>query len=122
MDNDAYGHVNNTVYYSWFDTAVNAYLVERGVLDIVAGPTICLVVETGCRYAQAVTFPETVEAGICVAHLGTSSVRYEIGLFVGGGVRAIAEGFFTHVHVNRNTRRPLPFGDDWRTVLTAIAA
>lgn len=121
MDNDAYGHVNNTVYYSWFDTAVNAHLVEAGVLDIAAGPTICLVVETGCRYARAVTFPEIVEAGIRVAYLGQSSVRYEIGLFTGGGADAAAEGFFTHVHVDRKTRRPLPFGEDWRTVLTALA-
>lgn len=121
MDNDAYGHVNNTVYYSWFDTAVNAHLVETGVLDINAGATICLVVETGCRYARAVTFPETVEASIRVAHLGQSSVRYEIGLFTGGSADAAAEGFFTHVHVDRATRRPLPFGDDWRSVLTALA-
>lgn len=75
MDNDVYGHVNNTVYYSWFDTAVNAYLVDAGVLDIMAGREIALVVETGCRYAGSVSFPETVEAGIRTTHVGTSSVR-----------------------------------------------
>lgn len=121
MDNDAYGHVNNTVYYSWFDTAVNAHLVEAGVLDIVSGSTICLVVETGCRYARSVSFPESVEAGIRVDHLGTSSVRYAVGLFVGGGGEAVAEGFFVHVHVDRSSRRPVPFDAAWRSVLGALA-
>src|SRR5665811_1387715 len=84
MDNDAYGHVNNVVYYSWFDTAVNAYLIEQGVLDIAHGETIGLVVETQCRYFAPLAFPQTVEAGIRVARLGASSVRYEIGLFAQG--------------------------------------
>lgn len=121
MDNDAYGHVNNTVYYSWFDTAVNAYLVDAGVLDIAHGASIALVVETGCRYARAVTFPQSVEAGIRVVHTGTSSVRYEVGLFLAGEQAAVAEGFFVHVHVDRNTRRPVPFTPDWRAALAAIA-
>ena len=120
MDNDAYGHVNNTVYYSWFDTAVNAYLVDAGVLDIAHG-TICLVVETGCRYARSVTFPQSVEAGIRAVHIGTSSVRYEIGLFLAGSREAAAEGFFVHVHVDRDTRRPLPFTPGWRAALAAIS-
>lgn len=121
MDNDAYGHVNNTVYYSWFDTVVNGYLVDAGVLDIAAG-TICLVVETGCRYARSVTFPQAVEAGIRVVYTGTASVRYEVGLFIAGERAAAAEGFFTHVHVDRNTRRPLPFTPAWRAALAAITA
>ena len=122
MDNDVYGHVNNTVFYSWFDTAVNAYLVDAGVLDLTAGGEIALVVETGCRYARAIAFPETVEAGIRVTHVGTSSVRYEVGLFPAGAQAAAAEGFFVHVLVDRNTRRPTPFPDPWRTALRAIAA
>ncbi len=122
MDNDVYGHVNNTVYYSWFDTAVNAYLVDAGVLDMMAGQEIALVVETGCRYARAVAFPETVEAAIRTTHVGTSSVRYEVGLFLAGAHEPVAEGFFVHVLVDRNTRRPTPFPDDWRAALAAIAA
>ena len=121
MDNDAYGHVNNTVYYSWFDTAVNAYLVDADVLDIAHGASIALVVETGCRYARAVTFPQSVEAGIRVVHLGASSVRYEVGLFLAGEQAAVAEGFFVHVHVDRATRRPLAFTSVWRAALEAIA-
>lgn len=122
MDNDVYGHVNNTVYYSWFDTAVNAYLVDAGVLDMIAGREIALVVETGCRYARPIAFPETVEAGIRTTRVGTSSVRYEVGLFLAGGALPAAEGFFIHVLVDRNTRRPTPFTDSWRIALMAIAA
>ena len=105
-DNDVYGHVNNVVYYSWFDTAVNAYLIEAGALDIRAGEVIGLVVETGCRYARPLAFPQPVEAGVRVAKLGTSSVRYEIGLFAGGDPEPAAEGFFVHVYVDRASRRP----------------
>jgi acyl-CoA thioester hydrolase len=121
MDNDAYGHVNNTVYYSWFDTVVNGYLVEAGVLNIAAGPTICVVVETGCRYAQSVSFPQAVEAGIRVVYIGLSSVRYEVGLFIAGKRTAAAEGFFVHVHVDRDGRRPLAFTPEWRAALVAIS-
>jgi len=120
-DNDVYGHVNNVVYYSWFDTAVNAYLIERQALDIHAGDVIGLVVETGCRYARPLAFPQAVEAGIRVARLGTSSVRYEIGLFAAGDTEAAAEGFFVHVYVDRATRRPTPLPDKLRAVLEAIA-
>ncbi|QYE34911.1 acyl-CoA thioesterase [Polymorphobacter sp. PAMC 29334] len=121
MDNDAYGHVNNTVYYSWFDTVVNGYLVDAGVLDIATSPTICVVVETGCRYAQSVTFPQGVEAGIRVVHTGLSSVRYEVGLFIAGTRTAAAEGYFVHVHVDRESRRPLAFTPQWRSALIAIS-
>lgn len=120
-DNDVYGHVNNVVYYGWFDTAVNACLIEAGALDIETGPIIGLVVETGCRYAKPLAFPQTIEAGIRAAHIGTSSVRYEIGLFAAGAADAAAEGFFVHVYVDRKTRRPVPLPTPLRTVVTALA-
>ena len=106
MDNDVYGHVNNVVYYSFFDTAVNGYLIEAGALDIHAGTTIGLVVETQCHYFAPLAFPQAVEAGLRVAHLGRSSVRYQIGLFAAGEDRAAAAGHFVHVYVDRQTRRP----------------
>jgi acyl-CoA thioester hydrolase len=108
MDNDVYGHVNNVVYYSWFDTAVNATLIEQGVLDIHAGSTIGLVVETQCFYFAPLAFPQTIDAGIRVARLGTSSVRYEVGLFAQGEEMSAARGHFVHVYVDRETRRPVP--------------
>jgi len=120
-DNDVYGHVNNVVYYAWFDTAVNAYLVEAGALDIHAGGVIGLVVETSCRYARPLAFPEIVEAGVRVAKLGTSSVRYEIGLFGRDEAPAAAEGFFVHVYVDRASRRPVPLPAKLRAALEAIA-
>ena len=120
MDNDAYGHVNNVVYYSWFDTAVNAWLVEQGLLDIHHGNPIGLVVETGCCYHRSVAFPETVEAGIRIAALGTSSVRWEVGLFTAGHGGPAAEGHFVHVYVDRTTRRPVPLPDAWRQVLLPL--
>lgn len=120
-DNDVYGHVNNVVYYSWFDTAVNTWLIEVGLLDIENGNPIGLVVETGCRYAASVQFPQTVEVGIKVERLGSSSVTYRIGLFVEGGEDAAAEGHFTHVYVDRETRRPTPLPDTWREKLSSIA-
>lgn len=122
MDNDVYGHVNNVVYYSFFDTAVNAWLVEKGLLDIEKGAVIGLVVETGCTYARPVAFPEEVQAGIAVSRIGNSSVRYEIGLFVNGNPEPAAEGFFVHVYVERDGRRPLPLGEDWKRTLAEIAA
>jgi acyl-CoA thioester hydrolase len=108
MDNDVYGHVNNVVYYSWFDTAVNATLIEQGVLDIHGGSTIGLVIETQCNYFAPLAFPQTIEAGIRVAKLGTSSVRYEVGLFAQGEPLTAAKGHFVHVYVDRDTRRPVP--------------
>ncbi len=120
MDNDAYGHVNNTVYYSWFDTAVNALLVEWGLLDIQAGQTIGLVVETGCRYHRSVAFPESVDAGVRIARLGTSSIRWEVGLFTAGHDAPAAEGHFIHVYVDRGSRRPVPLPAPWRDRLAAL--
>jgi acyl-CoA thioester hydrolase len=121
MDNDVYGHVNNAVYYSWFDTAVNAYLIEQGALDIHLGETIGLVIETQCNYFAPLAFPQTVEAGIRVAKLGKSSVRYEVGLFAQGAEQAAAQGHFIHVYVDRQTRRPVPLPEKLRTVLETLA-
>ena len=107
MDNDAYGHVNNVVYYSWFDTVVNAHLIEQGALDIHHGEVIGLVIETQCNYFSSIEFPQSVEAGLRVAHIGRSSVRYEVGLFAQGQPLTAAKGHFVHVYVDRATRRPV---------------
>jgi acyl-CoA thioester hydrolase len=119
-DNDSYGHVNNTVHYSWFDTAVNAWLIEAGLLDVAAGDPIGLVVETGCRYAQSLAYPEPVEIGLGVERLGTSSVTYRLGVFAKGSDEPAAEGHFTHVYVGRESRRPTALPADWRTKLETI--
>jgi len=119
-DNDIYGHMNNVVHYSLFDTAVNGFLMERGVLDPHGGEQVFLVVETGCRYLGEMAFPDMITAGLRVAHLGTSSVRYEIGLFRNDEPLASAEGFFVHVNVDRETRRPAPISPAARTVLEAL--
>lgn len=116
-DNDVYGHVNNVVYYSWFDTAVNAHLIEQGALDIHQGPVIGLVIETQCNYFAPLAFPQNVWAGLRVAHLGTSSVRYEVGLFAEHEELAAACGHFVHVYVDRHTRRPVPLPQPLKTTL-----
>ena len=121
VDNDAYGHVNNTVYYEWFDSAVNAWMIEQGMLDIASGDPIALVVETRCTYAAPLTFPETVEIGLAVAQLGRSSIRYRIGVFAEGGDTAAAEGEFVHVVVDRSTRRPVEIPAEWQEKLEAIS-
>jgi acyl-CoA thioester hydrolase len=120
MDNDVYGHVNNVVYYSYFDTVVNQFLIEEGVLDIEASPVIGLVVETSCAYHAPITFPDRVEAGIRVARLGNSSVRYEVGLFRNDDPTPAATGHFIHVYVDRETRRPASVPDAMRAVLSRI--
>jgi acyl-CoA thioester hydrolase len=120
MDNDAYGHVNNVVYYSWFDTAVNAYLIEQGVLDIHQGDTIGLVIETQCNYFSPLAFPQTVEAGIRVSRLGASSVRYEVGLFAKDEPLTAARGHFIHVYVDKQSRRPTPLPLNLKTVLETL--
>ena len=120
-DNDAYGHVNNTVYYEWFDSAVNAWMVEQGMLDIANGDPIALVVETRCTYVAPLEFPQIVEIGLAVAELGRSSIRYRIGVFAGGTTEAAAEGEFIHVVVDRTTRRPAPIPMEWRMKLEAIS-
>lgn len=121
-DNDAYGHINNTIYYGWFDTAVNGWLIEQGLLDIAAGNPIGLVVETGCRYAAPLAYPEPVEVGLAVEALGSSSVRYRLGVFATGSGASFAEGFFVHVYVGRDSRRPVPLPAAWRAALEAIRA
>ncbi len=120
MDNDVYGHMNNVVHYSLFDTAVNGWLIERGVLDIHGGDQIGLVVETGCRYFAEMAFPDIITAGLRVVRLGSSSVRYEVGLFRNDEPVAAAEGFFVHVYVERATRRPKALGAQLRQALESI--
>jgi acyl-CoA thioester hydrolase len=122
MDNDVYGHVNNVVYYSWFDTVVNEYLVRNGVLQIDAGEVIGLVVETQCRYFSELAFPQPVDAGLRVGRLGTSSVRYEIAIFAEQSATASAQGHFVHVYVDRATRRPTALPAPLRAVLERIQA
>ncbi len=122
-DNDVYGHVNNVVYYSWFDTAVNGYLIDQGVLDIHAGELIGLVVQTQCHYFSPLAYPQPVLAGIRVGKLGQSSVRYEVGLFAGDGsadAPCAARGFFVHVYVDRQTRRPRPLPPSFVAVLERL--
>lgn len=120
MDNDVYGHVNNVVYYSFFDTAVNATLIEQGLLDPATSAVIGLVVETGCRYSAPISFPENIEAGLRVARLGSSSVRYEIGLFKQDEELAVAEGHFVHVYVDSAERRPSPLPERLRAFLATL--
>lgn len=120
-DNDLYGHVNNVVYYSWFDTAVNGLLIERGALDIHDGGVIGLVVETHCNYFEPLAFPQTVVAGLRVAHVGASSVRYEVGLFADDAtLPCAARGHFIHVYVDRATRRPAPLPPELLCVLETL--
>jgi acyl-CoA thioester hydrolase len=120
MDNDVYGHVNNVVHYSLFDTAVNRMLIQRGVLDIHAGGVIGLVVHTQCHYFDSIAFPQIVHAGVAVTQLGTSSVRYELGLFADAAERSAARGEFTHVYVDRASRRPVPLPAALRAVLEPL--
>jgi acyl-CoA thioester hydrolase len=107
-DNDAYGHVNNVVYYSWFDTVVNEYLIAAGALDIQASTVVGLVVQTQCSYFSELAFPQRVDAGLRVAHAGRSSVRYELALFGALADTASAQGHFVHVYIDRASRRPVP--------------
>ena len=121
MDNDVYGHVNNVVYYSFFDTVVNQYLVEGGVLDIERSTVIGLVVETGCQYFSPVTFPDVVTGGLRVARLGNSSVRYEVGIFRNDEPLTAAKGHFIHVYVDRATERPVALPDRLSQVVKELA-
>ena len=122
MDNDIYGHVNNVVYYSYFDTVINGYLIEACGLDIHTGPVVGLAIETACRFHRAFAFPELVEAGLRVAQLGSSSVRYEVGLFGAGEDAARADGHFVHVFVDRAHMRPVPIPDRLRAALSRLMA
>jgi acyl-CoA thioester hydrolase len=120
LDNDAYAHVNNVVYYSWFDTVVNQFLIANGVLDIEHSPVIGLVVETQCNYFASVAFPDRVTAGLRVTRLGNSSVCYEVGIFREDEESACAQGHFVHVYVDRATRKPAALPDNMRTLLQSI--
>ncbi|MBT3142398.1 acyl-CoA thioesterase [Phaeobacter gallaeciensis] len=120
MDNDVYGHMNNVVHYSLFDTAVNGWLIERGLLDPRNSETYGLVVETGCKYYAEMGFPDRVTAGLRVAQLGSSSIKYEVALFRNNEDSATAEGFFTHVYVNRATHRPSKIEDDRRIAFQSL--
>jgi acyl-CoA thioester hydrolase len=120
MDNDVYGHVNNVVYYSWFDTVVNQFLVTHGVLDIEHSPVIGLVIETQCNYFAPISFPDQITAGVCVTKLGHSSVRYEVGIFRADEEGASAQGHFVHVYVDRATRKTAAIPADMRALLSSI--
>jgi acyl-CoA thioester hydrolase len=119
-DEDVYGHVNNVVHYSLFDTAVNGWLIEASGVDIRALPAIGLVVETSCRYFAELRFPERVEAGIALERLGSSSVVYQLALFGDTSESPAAIGRFVHVYVDRSTRRPVPVPPEIRTALSAL--
>lgn len=122
MDNDAYGHVNNVIYYSWFDTVVNQFLIDNGELNIATSPSIGLVIETQCNYFASVSFPDVIAAGVCVSKLGNSSVRYEVGIFKNDEDLAAAQGHFVHVYVDRETRKPVAIPETTRNLLTTIQA
>ncbi len=119
-DNDAYGHVNNVVYYQWFDTVVNQFLIVNGTLDIHEGSAIGLVVETHCNYFSSVAFPDPITAGLCVTRLGDASVRYEVGIFRDDEDLASAQGHFVHVYVDRTTRKPTAIPEPARALLQTI--
>ena len=120
MDNDVYGHVNNVAYYSFFDTTVTRWLIERGLLDPQTSDPIGLVVETQCRYVRPISFPDAVTVGLRVTRLGTSSVRYELALFRGDDVAPSAVGHFVHVYVDRATRAPTPIPQPLRQALQSL--
>lgn len=119
-DNDIYGHVNNVIHYALFDTAVNGWLIESGLLDLRSGSMVGLVVETTCSYFAELVFPDLVDAGIGIERLGTSSVTYSVGLFRNNDDQAAAQGRFVHVYVDRADRRPRPLPEAWRTSLEKL--
>jgi acyl-CoA thioester hydrolase len=119
-DNDAYGHINNSVYYFYFDTVVNRFLIERFGLDVKKSPVIGLVVETQCNFFKPAAYPDTIHAGLRVGHAGNSSVRYGIGLFRNEEDDAVAQGHFIHVYVDRATNKPVPLPDELRAAVEAL--
>ena len=120
MDNDVYGHINNVVYYSFFDTAVNRYLIEQNVLDVLESSAIGLVIETQCQYFSPIAYPDMIHVGLKVAHLGNSSVKYEVAIFKNEDDLASAMGYFVHVYVDRKTNKPTPIPQDVREVLQKL--
>jgi acyl-CoA thioester hydrolase len=121
LDNDAYGHLNNVVYYALFDTAVNGVLIEAGALDVARGDVVGYVVETGCSYFSPLAYPQALEAGLRVGRIGASSVRYEIGIFAAGAAETAARGHFVHVYVDRATERPVSLPQRLRDVARELA-
>ena len=121
MDNDIYGHVNNVVYYSYFDTVIAHFLIGKGHLDPWTGEVVGMAIETGCRFHRSLSFPDTIHAGLRVVHLGRSSVRYEVGIFRNDEDGACADGHFVHVFVDRATQRPTDIPERIRAVLQEIA-
>ncbi len=120
MDNDIYGHVNNVVYYAYFDTVINKYLIDHGGLDIISDPVVGIAVETQCRFSRSLQFPDSIDAGLRVGHLGNSSVRYEIGLFKHGEAAIAAAGYFVHVFVDRASQTPVSIPQGIRTALERL--
>lgn len=120
FDNDVYGHMNNTIHYQLFDTAVHEYLLKQGILNSKSGSTVFLVVETGCKYFSELAFPDVISAGIKVSKLGSSSVTYDIGLFREDADQVSAQGHFVHVNVDRVTRRPVNINDENRDKLKLL--
>ena len=120
MDNDVYGHVNNALYYGFFDTAINQYLIAAGGLDITGGEVIAFAAESQCQYIAPIAFPEVLEVGLRVGKLGNSSVRYELAIFQQGNENAAAAGYFVHVFVARDTQRPVPMPERIRAALTRL--
>ena len=121
LDNDAFGHVNNVVYYSWFDTIVNAWLVEQGFLDIRGSAVVGVVARTQCDYFDSLAFPETVEGALAVERLGRSSVTYRLGIFRQGAELAAAQGLFMHVYVERRTQAPVPIPAKLRVAMADLS-
>ena len=119
-DNDIYGHMNNIIYYALFDTAVNKWLIKNNLIDIKYGKNIGLIVESGCNYFSSFQYPEDIDAGIRVTKIGTSSVRYEVGLFKEKDQTSAADGFFVHVYVDRKTNNPMPLNYDFKKTLDTI--
>jgi acyl-CoA thioester hydrolase len=121
-DNDVYGHVNNVIFYQWFDSAVNGWLIDEGLLDMVHGELVCLVVETRCSYFAPLSFPDDIELGLAVVAVGRSSIRYKIAVFKIGEEQCAANGEFVHVLVDRQSRRPVEIPGSWRLKLKIISA
>ena len=120
MDNDAYGHINNVIYYSFFDTAVNRYLIERNVLNVLKSEAIGFVIETQCKYFSPIAYPDLIHVGLKVIHLGNSSVKYEVAIFKNDDDIASAAGNFVHVYVNRSTNKPTPIPQNVREILAGL--
>ena len=119
-DNDVYGHVNNVAYYSYFDTAVNALLIEAGLLDPAKSAIVGLVVDSNCSFFSSLAFPDSIEVGVTVEELGRSSVRYLLAVFKAGAETAAAQGRYTHVYVERPSQKPIPIPEGHRRLMESL--